>query len=108
MARGGTEGLEFLEGWYRQRCNGEWEKVNGVTIETLSTPGWLVIIDLVETPLENQVMPEVRYQRSDQDWLLCQVLHGKFHGEGDTSKLGEILKIFERWAGNQGPGGKSR
>lgn len=89
---------KFLESWYESRCNGVWEHANGVTIETLATAGWLVTIDLQETPLEARRMREVSAQRSEKDWMVCKVEHNQFRGEGDPKKLSAILRVFETWA----------
>lgn len=90
--------VEFLQSWYRAQSNGEWEHVHGVTIETLDTPGWLVTIDLVETPLQDRIMPAIREERSPQDWLACEVQHNQFRGQGDHQKLLAILQVFQDWA----------
>lgn len=90
--------LEFLQSWYRQQTNGEWEHVRGVTIETLDNPGWMVTIDLIGTPLENQPMAELRQERGPNDWLVCFVENQKFRGQGDSHKLPEILLAFQDWA----------
>ena len=90
--------LDFLQSWYRAQSNGEWEHVHGVTIETLDNPGWLVTIDLVGTPLENEPMPPVRQERSPHDWLVCEVEHRQFRGQGDSQKLLAILQVFQNWA----------
>jgi hypothetical protein len=90
--------LEFLLSWYRAQCNGVWEHANGVTIETLATPGWMVTIDLIETPLQDKSMAVIRQQRSDTDWLLCEVDHNRFRGQGDVQKLAAILQLFQAWA----------
>jgi len=34
--------FEFIQSWYRDQVNGEWEHTSGVTIETLDNPGWMV------------------------------------------------------------------
>ena len=44
--------LARLEAWYLRQCNGDWEHLYGVTIETLDNPGWSVTIDLTGTKLE--------------------------------------------------------
>ena len=93
-----SQALEFLESWYRTQCNGCWEHGNGITIETLDNPGWMVTIDLMETTLENQPMQPVRQERSDKDWMMCTVEHNRFRGQGDSTKLNEILEVFSRWA----------
>lgn len=89
---------KFLESWYEAQCNGTWEHANGVTIETLAGAGWLVTIDLQETPLEARPMREFSAQRSDKDWMVCRVEHNQFRGEGDPKKLSAILRVFETWA----------
>lgn len=98
-----SQALEFLERWYRAQCNGYWEHANGITIETLDSPGWLVSIDLSETPLEHQAMQPVRRERSDKDWMVCMVEHNRFRGQGDSTKLREILEVFSTWAGSRTP-----
>src|SRR5205085_2561511 len=89
---------EFIEAWYRAQCNGYWEHANGITIETLDTPGWMVTIDLTETALEDHPMQPVRHERSEQDWIACTVERNKFRGQGDSTKLTEILEVFKKWA----------
>lgn len=90
--------IAFLQSWYQRQSNGAWEHGNGVTIETLSTPGWLVSIDLQETPLEGRSMRELSVRRSDRDWIWCKVEHNRFRGEGDPGKLAAILHVFETFA----------
>lgn len=97
------ESLEFLERWYQGRCNGYWEHGKGVTIETLAQPGWLVSIDLAETPLETRAMDPVRRETSAKDWIACEVSHGQFRGQGDSRKLAEILRVFQAWAAEATP-----
>jgi hypothetical protein len=90
--------VRFLTSWYAARCNGFWEHGNGITIETLATPGWGITIDLSETPLEEASMPPYSVRRSPHDWVACKVEHRRFVGEGDPTKLGVILQVFQGWA----------
>lgn len=90
--------IEFLLSWYKAQCNGAWELANGITIETLRTPGWMVTIDLFETPLQEHTMASVRQERSETDWLLCEVDHSRFRGQGDPQKLIFIIQVFQTWA----------
>ena len=41
--------IEWLQQWYQKNCDGEWEHLYGIEIETLDNPGWHVKIDLEET-----------------------------------------------------------
>jgi hypothetical protein len=90
--------VEFLQSWFRAQTNGEWERVRGVTIETLDTPGWMVTIDLDGTVLDGRMLAAIRNERSTSDWLLCEVEQNQFRGQGDSQKLLAIVEIFQRWA----------
>ena len=84
--------------WYRSQCNGTWEHAYGVTIESLDNAGWLVTIDLIDTALQNASMQPLSQARSENDWLSCQVDHGRFRGAGDAHKLLAVLQAFQNWA----------
>jgi hypothetical protein len=60
----------------------------------------MVTIDLVDTPLRDAKMETLQADRSPKDWLICEVAHQKFRGQGDPQKLAEILRVFETWAIN--------
>jgi Immunity protein 53 len=90
--------VEFLQSWYLEQSNGQWERSRGVTIESLDNPGWLVTIDVAGTPLENRSMAPVDRDLSKHDWLVCEVERNRFRGQGDPEKLLAILEIFQRWA----------
>ena len=90
--------VEFLQSWYQAQANGEWERAHGVTIETLDTPAWMVTIELAGTALDGRSMVAVQNGRSPSNWLLCEVDHNQFCGQGDSQKLFTILEIFQRWA----------
>ena len=105
--------IPFLQAWYQRQCNGFWEHSYGVTIESMDSPGWLVTVDLIETPLEKETMECVRRERSSKDWLICEVTQKQFRGQGDSQKLIEILTVFEdcwasrpRWGGGGAGGAK--
>ncbi|OAX48412.1 hypothetical protein gpAD87_09590 [Paenibacillus sp. AD87] len=41
--------LKWLQNWYLENCNGDWEHSYGVKIDTVDNPGWSVEIDLTDT-----------------------------------------------------------
>jgi hypothetical protein len=90
--------VEFLQSWFQSQTNADWERAHGVTIESLDTPAWMVTIDLAGTPLDGRSMLPVQQERSATDWLLCEVDHNQFCGQGDSQKLVAILEVFQRWA----------
>ena len=90
--------LQYLQSWFQAQCDGFWEHGSGITIQTLDKGGWMVTIDVAGTPLEARLMTPVRRERNEKDWIVCSVEYGKFQGEGDLAKLGEILEVFAAWA----------
>jgi hypothetical protein len=86
--------MSGLEAWYKERCDGDWEHSYGVSITTLDNPGWLVEIDLVETPWSHVTTRFLRNERTDSDWVQSEVKDGKFVGSGGIANLSEILEIF--------------
>jgi hypothetical protein len=90
-----------LQKWFVSNCDGEWEYDFGIKIETMSDPGWLVIIDLDETNLEGKEFSPVKQEPCEDSWIDCRVEDSKYRGMGDSSRLEEILRIFVDWAKSQ-------
>ena len=90
--------LAEIQKWFTSNCDGEWEEDYGVKIETMSDPGWLVVIDLEETNLEGEEFEPIELESSEDCWMNCRVEEAKFRGMGDSAKLEEILRIFVDWA----------
>lgn len=90
--------MEFLQAWYHGQCNGRWERTRGITIESLDNPGWVVTIDLEGTSLAGRALATIQRETSPHDWLVCEVSHNQFRGQGDPQKLIPILQVFQDWA----------
>lgn len=56
--------IKWLQDWYFENCNGDWEHTYGITIETLDNPGWQLKICLEDTKYENIGIDS--YERQDQ------------------------------------------
>lgn len=93
--------INWLQNWYQENCDGYWEHMFGIKIDTLDNPGWNVLIDLSDTPLEDKIFEEKKQYIDDDNWIFCIVKDGIFQGSGDSNKLGQILKIFREWAENE-------
>ncbi len=89
--------LEWLQCYFSECCNGDWEHTYQIKIQTLDNPGWSVEIALEDTVLEDMSLQEVSIQRSASDWLLCRVEDKVFRGGGGIGNLVEILKVFRDW-----------
>ncbi len=87
----------WLEEWYKSNCNGDWEEYYGIKIQTIDNPGWHVEIDITETDCEKKSFNTIDIDNSDDDWVKCEVIEGKFSGFGDKSKLSFILGQFKEW-----------
>jgi hypothetical protein len=95
--------LEWLENWYQQQCNGEWEHTQGVRLESvknpdpLEQPGWLLTINLAGTSAVNARPQQVRLETRGGGWLACSIGGTCFKGSGDPRKLEQIIGVFRRW-----------
>jgi hypothetical protein len=94
----GEDDLAALQRWYDSNCDGEWEHEYGITIKNVDNPGWTVSIPLAETPLESKSFAPIRTSNSTDDWLYCRVEELRFIGDGDSLKLSDIVRIFNRWS----------
>ncbi|PLR77522.1 rhodanese-related sulfurtransferase [Bacillus sp. V3-13] len=90
--------LNWLEHWFHNNCNGDWEHCHGIRIGTLDNPGWCVEISLFETYLEDSPFRNVKIERSNDDWIHCTAEDNVFKGYGGVKNLEEILNIFRKWA----------
>lgn len=90
--------LIWLIKWYFGQCNGDWEHGNGIKIDTLDNPGWVIKIGLNETTLQNKEFQNVEIERSENDWIHCRIKNHVFVGAGGPFNLVEILQIFRSWA----------
>ena len=51
------DSIQWLQSWYQEQCDNDWEHQYGIKIDSLDNPGWVVTIDLAGTPLEDASMP---------------------------------------------------
>jgi Immunity protein 53 len=91
--------ITWLEQWYHRHCNGDWEHLSRIKIETLDNPGWVVRIDLAGTEMADKpfVEPQLGPGVDGDDWLVCRVQDAVFEGYGGPAKLGAILAVFRAW-----------
>ncbi|MGV9655218.1 immunity 53 family protein [Streptomyces sp. NPDC003554] len=90
--------LSWLQGWYAEQCDGDWEHEWGVKIETLDNPGWTITIDLDGTSLEEREYPEQTIRRGPHDWIFARVADRQFDGACSPRNLTEFLTMFRSWA----------
>jgi hypothetical protein len=88
--------LTWLQSWYVEQCDGDWEHSFGVHIGTLDNPGWSLDIDLAETPLEDLVRPNHFEERDENDWIAYEFKERKFIGHCGPRNLSELIRVFQQ------------
>jgi hypothetical protein len=95
--------LSWIQKWYFEQCDGDWEHGYGIRIETIDNPGWSVIICVENTDVQDKLFEIVNIERHENDWVHCKIDYDKqrdglqFYGYGGPENLGEILEIFKAW-----------
>lgn len=97
--------LCWLENWYAGQCNGQWEHCYIIEMETTTRPGWKIMVELDDTPLEMKELAPVEFHPNESSWLSYSVQQNRrrgsgafFEASGDLRKLDESLKAFKAWA----------
>ena len=94
--------LSWLQRWYAERTDGEWEHAFGIEISTLDNPGWYIKIDLKNTALEGVHFDKVEVERPSDDWVHCSVDDGVFKGACGPENLTELINHFRGFAESSG------
>jgi Immunity protein 53 len=90
--------LTWLQQWYSNQSNGEWEHVYGIEISTLDNPGWHIKVDLKDTGLERLSFEKVKIERTENDWVHCSIDDDVFKGACGPGNLTELLNHFRSFA----------
>ncbi|CAH1221553.1 hypothetical protein PAECIP111891_05231 [Paenibacillus allorhizoplanae] len=92
-----TNNLLWLQQWFFDQCDGDWEHMQQIKIDTVDNPGWSIRIDLLETSLEKEIFNRIQIERTETDWLICRVEDHTFMASGGVFNLDEIIEIFKNW-----------
>ena len=90
--------LQEFQKWYLSNCNDDWERQHGIKIDTLANPGWTIIIELYDTPLEDKKFKNIQIERTENNWTHCKIEEKSFKGAGGPQNLEEMIQIFLDWA----------
>jgi len=88
--------LEWLEEWYESQCNGNWEHMFGIKIETLDNPGWDISIDLEDTDVNSAPKEWTLIENYEERWLGFRIKDNKFEGSCDPKNLGTLISVFKK------------
>lgn len=87
--------LDWIQDWFKNNCDGEWEHGSGIQIATLENPGWEIEIDISNTSVATLNIPWILNENSKQDWYGVKIENQKFIAEGDAGKLEFLLDLFK-------------
>lgn len=88
--------LDWIQNWFKDNCDGDWEKDEVIQITTLDAPGWEVEIDISKTSIANLEIKWILNEINRQDWYGVKVEHQKFFAAGDANKLIFLLDLFKQ------------
>ena len=77
--------------------NGQWEHEEGVIIQTIDNPGWMIKVSLYGTFLQGCDFTEVEKELSTKEWYVCRVKNGYFEGFGSVNNLDNIVDVLYGW-----------
>ena len=100
MKKSELELIFWLQNWYSQYCDGDWEHNENINIHTIDNPGWRITINLEGTLSENKSFKSIKKETSNNEWYHCFLRNGNFEGAGGPSNLIDILYVFKNWVEN--------
>jgi hypothetical protein len=87
--------LDWIQNWFKDNCDGDWENGEGIQITTLDNPGWEVEIDISKTSIANISINWILNENGKQDWYGVKIENQKFNAQGDSGKLTFLLGLFK-------------
>lgn len=100
------ETLKWIQKWFLDQCDGDWENGYGIQIETLDNPGWSVKINVENASAKEKHFECINIERTETDWIYCKTDYSQelvgfyFVAYGGPENLEEILSVFKVWVEN--------
>ena len=89
--------LVWLQGWFADHCDADYEHDHGISIETIDNPGWCVRIELAGTELHSTPFDRVEVHRAEHDWCIAWIEGTVFEVACGPLNLGEAIHVFRSW-----------
>lgn len=89
------ETLDWIQNWFKNNCDGDWEHSTGIQIATSDNPGWEIEIDISNTSIANLELEWILNENNAQDWYGVKIEDQKFNAAGDAGKLKFLLGLFK-------------
>jgi elongation factor P hydroxylase len=93
----GIHDFDWLQEWYKNQCDGDWEHEYGIKIETVDNPGWYITINLIGTEHENIPFEPVNINNGSNEWFFCVVRNKNFEASCDPKSLTKVITVFREW-----------
>ena len=87
--------LDWIQKWFKNNCDGDWEHGEAIQITTLENPGWEIEGDISKTSIANIDLEWILNENGPQDWYGVKVENRKFVAAGDSGKLKFLLGLFK-------------
>ena len=92
------DALTWLQDWFADNCDGDWEGQWNVQLTSTDDPGWFLSIPVQDTILENRPFKRIDHnKKTDQHWWICQVGEGHFLAACGLRDLAAVVGIFRDW-----------
>lgn len=92
--------IEWLQNWYNEQCDGEWEHSNVIKIESIDNPGWSVKIDFNYTDILTSDIPWKLFEKSENSWVGYSIENNVFKGAGSSLTLSLQISLFKELVDN--------
>ena len=89
--------LQWIQQWYKEQCDGDWEHSYRIVIESLDNPGWLIRVDLENTKLKDEILQYKLIEKTENDWYSTKIDQKVFYAAGDPDKLEFLLEKFREF-----------
>ncbi|MEH6745301.1 MAG: immunity 53 family protein [Maribacter arcticus] len=87
--------LDWIQDWFKNNCDGNWEHGEVIQITTIDNPGWEVEIDISNTSIATMNLEWILNEKSKDDWYGVKIMNQKFIAAGDAGKLKFLLGLFK-------------
>lgn len=86
--------LARLQAWFSSQCDGDWEHDNGLTIDSLDNPGWMISLKTTGTKFSGLRVEPSRDDKGEADWVHAHVRDGFFKVACSPNNLERALVLF--------------
>ncbi|MFA7435684.1 MAG: Imm53 family immunity protein [Bacilli bacterium] len=80
--------------WFKIHCDGDWKHDDGVKLETMDNPGWILRVFIWNTNLENIEFKTIDKEVDELNFINCEIKEDFFIGYCGVDNLEEMLSIF--------------